>query len=98
MAAYVVIHVNIQDPSWLGEYVPKTEALIQKHGGRYMVGGGAAMTVLEGNAPLPSAIVLLEFPSTEHVKAWYNDPEYAPLIALRQSGSDANLVVVEANA
>ncbi len=96
MAAYVVVHVNIQDPSWLAEYGPKAEALIQKHGGRYLVGGGAAMEVLEGNNPLPSAIILLEFPSTEQAKAWYNDPEYAPMITLRQSGSDANIVVVEA--
>ena len=95
MAAYVVVHVNIQDPSWLAEYIPKTEALIHKHGGRYLVGGGAEMEVLEGDTPLPSGIVLLEFPSTEQAKAWYNDPEYAPMITLRQTGSSADLVVVE---
>ncbi len=31
----------------------------------------------------------------EHAKAWYNDPAYAPMIKLRQSGSIAELVLVE---
>jgi uncharacterized protein (DUF1330 family) len=31
----------------------------------------------------------------EQARAWYQDPEYAPLIKLRQGGSDAELVLVE---
>jgi uncharacterized protein (DUF1330 family) len=50
---------------------------------------------LEGQGPLPDAIVVLEFPSIERAKAWYNDPEYAPLITLRQKGSDLDFVLVE---
>ena len=30
----------------------------------------------------------------EQAKAWYHDPEYAPLIKLRQTGADADIVVV----
>ncbi|MEE9551225.1 MAG: DUF1330 domain-containing protein [Candidatus Binatia bacterium] len=40
-------------------------------------------------------IVVLEFPSMEQAKAWYNDPAYTPMIKLRQSGSDAEIVLVE---
>jgi uncharacterized protein (DUF1330 family) len=31
----------------------------------------------------------------ENAKAWYNDPDYAPLIKLRQTGCDAELMLVE---
>jgi uncharacterized protein (DUF1330 family) len=31
----------------------------------------------------------------DHAKAWYNDPEYAPLIKLRQKGSDLEFILVE---
>ena len=48
-----------------------------------------------GQGALPSAIVILEFPSMAQAKAWYNDPAYAPLIKLRQSGSDLDFVLVE---
>jgi len=40
-------------------------------------------------------MVVLEFPSMEHARAWYRDLEYAPLIRLRQSGSDTELVLVD---
>jgi uncharacterized protein (DUF1330 family) len=39
---------------------------------------------------------ILEFPSVEQAKAWYHDPAYRGLIDLRQSGADAEIVVVTA--
>ncbi len=95
MAAYVIVRVlEIRDTAWRAEYGPKTAALVEKHGGKFLVGGGAKEG-LEGNEKVPSNIVVLEFPSMEHAKAWYNDPDYAPLIKLRQSGSDAEIVLLE---
>lgn len=94
MAAYAIGRLNMRNPSWVQEYGPKTAALVQKHGGKYLVRGGA-MERLEGSGALPSVMVVLEFPSMEQAKAWYNDPEYAPLIVLRQSGSDLDFVLVE---
>jgi uncharacterized protein (DUF1330 family) len=94
MAAYVIARVQMRNPSWVAEYGPKVTELVAKHGGRFIVRGGASER-LEGDTPLPSAIVVLEFPSKAQATAWYNDPAYAPLIKLRQTGSDADLVVVE---
>ena len=84
MPAYAIGRLQMRDPSWVAEYGPKTAALVAKHGGRYLVRGVAER--LEGHGALPSSIVVLEFPSMAQAKAWYNDPEYAPLIKLRQSG------------
>jgi uncharacterized protein (DUF1330 family) len=74
--------------------VPKTMALMQKHGEKVLVGSGAAMETLEGEAKLHSALIVLEFPSMEQAKTWYHDPAYAPLIKVRQTGSDAHSIVV----
>ncbi len=95
MAAYIILRVEIRNEAWREEYIPKTTALIEKHGGKFLVAAGAAMESLEGDGKLPSAIIVIEFPSMEQAKAWYHDPEYAPMIKLRQTGSDANIVVVE---
>ena len=46
-------------------------------------------------AGVPCVVVVLEFPSMQHARDWYNDPEYAPLIALRQTGSDLDFMLVE---
>jgi uncharacterized protein (DUF1330 family) len=94
MAAYVIGRVKVRDGSWVTEYGPKTAALIEKHGGRFVCRRGK-MEKLEGQEGLPDVVVVIEFPSMEKAKAWYNDPDYAPMIKLRQTGSDAELMVVE---
>jgi uncharacterized protein (DUF1330 family) len=95
MAAYIVAHVQVKNTNWQAEYGPKTGALVQKHGGKILAGSGSAMESLEGDGKLPSVMVIAEFPSLEQAKAWYNDPEYAPMIKLRQTGADANIIVVD---
>ena len=94
MPAYAIGRLEMRDRSWLSEYAPKTAELITKHGGRFVVRSGA-MERLEGQGALPSAIVVLEFPTMAQAKAWYHDPAYAPLIKLRQTGSDLDFVLVE---
>jgi uncharacterized protein (DUF1330 family) len=96
MPAYVVAQVQMRDPFWVDEYVTKIQPVLQKHGGRYLVRAGGKLETLEGAAPLPNALVILEFPSMEQARAWYHDPEYAPLIKLRQRGSDVDAILVEA--
>src|SRR5688500_7250837 len=88
MAAQSIGRAQMRDPSWVQEYGEKIQPLIRKYGGRYLVRAGK-METLEGAAPLPSVMVVLEFPSAEQARAWYQDSEYAPLIKLRQGGSDA---------
>jgi uncharacterized protein (DUF1330 family) len=94
MPAYAIGRLMVRDPSWVAEYGPKTAELVKKHGGKYIVRGGA-METLEGSTPLPNVMVVLEFPSMAQARAWYNDPAYAPMIKLRQSGSDLDFVLVE---
>jgi uncharacterized protein (DUF1330 family) len=94
MPAYAIGRLQMRDPSWATEYGPKVAELVKKHGGRYVVRGGA-MERLEGHGDLPSSIVVLEFPSMAQARAWYHDPAYAPMIKLRQSGSDLDFILIE---
>jgi len=68
MPAYVIGRLQIRDPSWVAEYVAKNETILKKHGGRYLVRTGQIESI-EGDTPLPTAIVVLEFPSREHARA-----------------------------
>ncbi len=94
MPAYAIGEITIQNPSWLAEYGARIMPVLAKHGGCYLVRGGA-MEKAEGGRALPNAVVILEFPTLANARAWYNDPEYAPLIKLRQSGSSGELILVE---
>lgn len=93
MAAYVFANVEVTDPAAYEEYRQQVPALIAKHGGRYLVRGGTAET-LEGPVAA-NRMVILEFPDMTHLKAFYDSPEYRPLIALRQRASKSSLMAVE---
>jgi uncharacterized protein (DUF1330 family) len=93
MAAYVIGEIEVTDPSRYEEYRRQVLATIEKHGGRFLVRGGNAEG-LEGGWK-PGRLVVLEFPSYEQAQKWYRSPEYAPLIALRQSASRGRLCLVQ---
>ena len=96
MAAYAVGLYNMQDLSWLPAYRAKVPALLGKHGGHYIARAiGSRWEMLEGRRPAITGVTILEFPSMDNARAWHNDPEYAPLIKLRQTGSLLDLVLVE---
>lgn len=93
--AYLVGLVTVENRDWVKEYRQKNTELLKKYGGRILVRGKPAK-VLEGAAPDAHAIVVVEFPSMENASAWYNDPDYQPLIKLRQTGAEVDFVLVKA--
>lgn len=94
MSVYLIGRLRAEDMSWAGEYGPVAAKTVERHGGRYLARGGA-MEKLEGNEELPNAVVLLEFPDAASVHAWHADPEYVPMIKLRQASSELELTMVE---
>ena len=93
MAAYVVGEVIIKDDAFAEEYRPKVQELVERHGGKFIAGG--TFEKLEGSRALPDWFVIIEFPTSELVRAWYNDPDYAPLIKLRDTGSGSEITLIE---
>ncbi len=94
MPAYIIAQLVFTDDSHVEEYRRGIKRLLDKHGGRQIVGAKPARK-LEGDWELPDRAVVLEFPSLEAAETYYGDPEHAPLIALRQSGTISKLMLVE---
>ena len=93
MAAYVIVDVTIHDEAVYARYRALAPASIAQYGGRYLVRGGAA-TQLEGERR-PARVVVLEFPSVERARAWWDSPEYAEAKALRQASAHTEMVLVD---
>lgn len=93
--AYMVGLVNVSNKDWVAEYRKKNSEILKDHGGRILVRGKPA-EVLEGAAPEPDVIIVVEFPSMEQAKAWHSDPRYQPLIKLRQTGAEVDFFLMEA--
>lgn len=93
MPAYLLADIDVHDTDAYEEYRRQVPALIEAHGGRYLVRGGETV-VLEGDWQ-PRRTVVLEFPSMAQLRAFYDSPAYAPLKALRARVSHSRVVVVE---
>jgi uncharacterized protein (DUF1330 family) len=93
MAAYVIVEIEVLDPSRYERYKQLAGPSVAAYGGKYIVRGGAT-SVLEGDWQ-PKRIVVLEFPSAEQAKAWWNSEEYKEGKALRQSIAHTRMIIAE---
>ncbi len=93
MPAYVISDVSARDFAAFETYRTRAAASIARHGGRYVVRGGAT-EVLEGNWK-PRTIVIVEFPDRERAQAWYQSADYAEALAVRDQALDRNLILVD---
>jgi len=93
MAAYLIANIEVIDPAAFDQYRVQVAPLIARFGGRYLVRGGAVTTV-EGEHVV-KRLVVLEFDSMPALRTFYDSPEYAPLIALRQHATRSNVALVD---
>ena len=93
MPAYVIAEVEITNPDGYKEYATMVPATIEQYGGRFVVRGGKTH-VLEGEWPERRRVVI-EFPSVEAARKWWDSPEYAKPKALRRANSKGRLLLIE---
>ena len=93
MSAYVIVEIDILDPTGYEEYKNLASATVEKYGGKYIVHGGRT-EVLEGDWN-PKRIVLLKFESAQRAKEWLNCQEYREPRKMRHRTAKTNMIVVE---
>ena len=93
MPAYIIVEVDVHNAQQYEDYKKLTPPSLQKFNGKFIVRGGATET-LEGDWET-KRIVVLEFPTKELAKQWWNSEEYAPAKALRQRTATTKMILVE---
>jgi uncharacterized protein (DUF1330 family) len=93
MAAYLIGNITVTDPERFPAYRERVPAVIAQYGGRYLVRAGAVHP-LEGELGI-DRFVVLEFPSLEAARRFYDSPEYAPLLKLRKETTRSHVAFVE---
>jgi len=91
--AYVVVEITVHDPDTYKEYMLLAPPTIAKHKGKYLVRGGTT-EALEGSWN-PKRFVILEFPSAQAAKDWWNSPEYTAARKIREKSADARMLLVD---
>ena len=93
MKAYVIAFVRkVELNAEIVEYLQRIDATIDPFGGRFVVHGSGA-EVVEGDAVMDA--IVIEFPSREQLRGWWDSPEYQRIKPLRTRNMDADVVFVD---
>lgn len=92
MPAYLIMDIEWHDPERATEYRKLLGPTLEKHGGLTLVANEPI--ALEGDWK-PRRVVVIEFPSMDALRGWYDSDEYALLIRIRKEGAKSNMIAVE---
>ena len=93
MRAYVLAEIEITNPDGYKGYASAVRPTVEKYGGRFLVRGGE-VHALEGDWPARRRVII-EFPSLEAARKWWESPEYEKPRALRRANSKGRLLLLE---
>jgi uncharacterized protein (DUF1330 family) len=93
MPAYYIGEHKITDAANFEAYLRQVVPMIERRGGRYLTRAGTH-EMLEGDWH-PDRVVIIEFPDMAALKAWYQSPEYQPLIPLRRGAATDVMIALE---
>jgi uncharacterized protein (DUF1330 family) len=76
------------------EYGRLARDILPKYGGRYLA-RSQRNTLLEGDGAAPCCIAILQFPSVDAARRWYDSEENQTAAKVRQSGARFRLIAIE---
>jgi uncharacterized protein (DUF1330 family) len=97
MTAYVAFLIDIHDQAAFTRYARAAAPTYSSYGGGVAL-RGPVVDVLEGALQVShdTRLVVLQFPSQEQARAWWDSEDYRPLVRLRQPPvSDSRAFLVE---
>jgi uncharacterized protein (DUF1330 family) len=94
MTAYALIELEITSMDGIGPYMAAVSDSVTSHGGKYLVRAGHTEVVEGGLGDYPVKVVL-EFPSMDAAKNWYNSAAYQAILPHRLANAKGNFVWAE---
>ena len=92
MSVYMIVESKSRDPQSYARYIALVPPIVAKYGGRYLVRGGEVTPLTGGWTP--ERMIIIEFPSGEHIRRCFSSPEYRKIAPLREAGADLRAVIV----
>ncbi|MDE2900861.1 MAG: DUF1330 domain-containing protein [Chloroflexota bacterium] len=93
MSAYIMIDVEITDADLYGQFREQVTPVVESHGGKFVVRGGAIEIVLGDWSP--NRVALIEFGSIDQAHSFLSSPGYRALDDIRDRSSNLKMVVLE---
>ncbi|MFP7570919.1 DUF1330 domain-containing protein [Marivita sp. S2033] len=89
---YIIGHITVNDPEAYREYVERDTPILEGHGGRFIVRGGAS-EIVEGQTQ--ERHVVIEFDDFEAAKRAYHDSAYQDVADIRRRTATSTIILVE---
>ena len=93
MKYYSVAELEITDRSWVPEYVRNVTRMVEQRGGRFLA-RTSNVEKIEGERNVPQVLLVIEWPSKETAKAFYESEEYRPYRERRIAGAKNEFLLV----
>ena len=93
MKYYSVAEIEITDRSWIPAYIENVTRLVEQGGGRYLA-RTSKIEKLEGERKVPQIFLIIEWPSKDVAKAFYECDEYRPYRQSRIEGATNEFLLV----
>jgi uncharacterized protein (DUF1330 family) len=91
--AFVIVQIAITDRQGYHQYeIAGHQEIFDRFSGK-LVGLDENVEIVEGSWPCTRTVVI-EFPSNERARAWYESDEYQEVVGLRHGSATSNLVIV----
>lgn len=94
MAFHSVLAVTPTAEDWIRDYIGPANALVAKHGGKYLA-RTSRHERLEGEGEDAALRIIIEWPSKEAAKSFMSDPGYMPHLQARIAGSKSHHFLIE---
>ena len=93
MACYFLAEIAVHDPALYRQYVEQASAIVPRYGGEYVFRSEAITPVSGGWAP--ARLLLIRFPSPDHLRRCFADPEYLAIAPLRERSTTSRTVLIQ---
>jgi len=90
---YILAQIDVTNQTQYAEYAKLSPGVIERFGGHFLARGGKTET-LEGAAG-KGRVVVIEFPSYERAKQFYNSVDYQTVRKIRAGAATVQFVLVE---
>lgn len=94
MTAFLVVDTLLTDPALYEEYKLLAKPLVEQFGGEYLARGGQ-LSVKENTLWTPTRVVLIKFPSSEQLNAFYHSEEYQKVLSIGLKSADRTVFGLE---
>ena len=92
MTVYMIIDSKVKDHRKYQQYIDQVAPIVAKYGGRYHVRGENIRYL---GMWKPDRIIVIEFPTEDHIQRWLTSPEYKAIAYLREESAETQAILVD---